>query len=292
MAKKRLEASNTEQSLSAAKRDFLITRAEEDLELAKERLDVEKSDDLEQIGKEAERELAQKRLAVDQGEVNWANMCLERLDTLLEWIAGQFTEIATEYASSSSRSQHRRDIIVGWEVYYVYMCQRLHAKQEQDVEWLQIRKQTEAEDARDDLRFPQERIRPLKALLAWIEREFPEIAVKYTPLSKDSSSNGDKKDQAQVQAQTLPLYSKLSPSESAYKASRSGIGKSIRHKGESAIERSLLSLAQPLKVSKPGQRRRRPLNQKLSTSHNGIRLLEGHASDIRQGSSMSAVRRK
>ncbi|KAF2178672.1 hypothetical protein K469DRAFT_718207 [Zopfia rhizophila CBS 207.26] len=126
-------------------------------------LEAEKSDELEQLNKEAEREHAQERLAIDQGKVNGANTRLEQLDTLLEWIAGQFAEIATEYASSSWVSQHNRDLLDGWERYYVYMRERLQARQERETELLQMawkREITEAEEARDDLLFSQERHNP------------------------------------------------------------------------------------------------------------------------------------
>ncbi|KAF2178440.1 hypothetical protein K469DRAFT_803217 [Zopfia rhizophila CBS 207.26] len=130
MAQKRLEVLRMEESLSAAARDMLITQAEEDLESAQKSLEAEKSDELEQLRKESERECAQSSLAHCQGAVNYANTRLEQLDTLLEWIAGQFAEIATEYASSSWGSQHNRDLLDGWERYYVYMRERLQAEQD------------------------------------------------------------------------------------------------------------------------------------------------------------------
>ncbi|KAF2182113.1 hypothetical protein K469DRAFT_791058 [Zopfia rhizophila CBS 207.26] len=142
--------------------------------------------------------------------------------------------------------------------YYIYMRERLHAKQDEDMTWfIQMgwKRGTEAEEARDDLLLLQERVRPLKALLAWIEREFPEIAAKYALFSQGSQSNDDHQDEATL------LYSKPSPNEPARKASRSDVvGKSTRCKGGSARERSPLDQVQPSKVSKPGQRRRRPLN--------------------------------
>ncbi|KAF2191287.1 hypothetical protein K469DRAFT_696982 [Zopfia rhizophila CBS 207.26] len=116
------------------------------------------------------------------------------------------------------------------------------------------------------------------ALLAWIEREFPQIAAKYAPSSQDSPSN-DNQDQDQV----VLLYSKSSPSEPARKASPSEMaGKSIRCKGESARKRSALSQAQLSKVSKPVQRRRSPLDQKLSTTRHGVWPPEGYANDVGQ----------
>ncbi|KAF2192905.1 hypothetical protein K469DRAFT_745360 [Zopfia rhizophila CBS 207.26] len=199
------------------------------------------------------------------GKVNYANTHLEQLDTLLEWITGQFAEIATEYASSSWGSQHNRDLLDGWERYYVY----IDAKDQPD----------EARLAWIERMHPQESVKWLKALLAWIEREFPQIAAKYAPSSQDSPSNGDNQDQDQV---VLP-YSKPSPSEPRRKASPSEMaGKSTRRKGEFARKRSALSQVQSSKVSKPVQRRRRPLDQKLSTTRHGVWPPEGHVNDVGQ----------
>ncbi|KAF2186090.1 hypothetical protein K469DRAFT_153811 [Zopfia rhizophila CBS 207.26] len=134
IAQKRLEVLRMEESLSAAARDMLITQAEGDLESAQKRLEADKSDDLEQLSKEYEGVSAQSSLAHCQGAVNYANTRLEQLDTLLELIAGQSAEIATEYASSSWGSQHNRDLLDGWERYYVYMRERLQAEQDRDAE--------------------------------------------------------------------------------------------------------------------------------------------------------------
>ncbi|KAF2189975.1 hypothetical protein K469DRAFT_51217 [Zopfia rhizophila CBS 207.26] len=277
MTQKRLEALGVEESLSAVARDLLITQAEEDLESAQKTLEAAKSDELEQLNKEAERKHAQEHLAIAQGKVNWANTRLEQLDTLLEWILGQFAEIATEYASSSWGSQQNRDLLDGWERYYVYMRERLQAKQDKDMTWFIQRgwkRGTEAEEARDDLLFPQERVRPLKALLTWIEREFPEIAAKYALFSQGSQSNDDGQDGV-----TVP-YSKPSPNKPARKASRSDVGKSTRRKGNSARERSALGQVQPSKVSKPDRRGRRPLDQKLGTTCHGVWPPEGRTNDV------------
>ncbi|KAF2191254.1 hypothetical protein K469DRAFT_367707 [Zopfia rhizophila CBS 207.26] len=155
------------------------------------------------------------------------------------------------------------------------MCERLQVEQDRD-----------AEDQPDEARLAwiermhlQESVKWLKALLAWIEREFPQIAVKYAPSSQDSPSNGDNQDQDQV---VLP-YSKPSPSEPRRKASPSEMaGKSTRRKGEFARKRSALSQVQSSKVSKPVQRRRRPLDQKLSTTRHGVWPPEGHVNDVGQ----------
>ena len=67
---------------------------------ARKRLEAEKSNELEQLLKEGEREFAQEALDIAQGSVNHANTLLKQLDSLLKWIAGQLAEIATVYASS------------------------------------------------------------------------------------------------------------------------------------------------------------------------------------------------
>ncbi|KAF2175813.1 hypothetical protein K469DRAFT_683422 [Zopfia rhizophila CBS 207.26] len=161
------------------------------------------------------------------------------------------------------------------------MQERLQARQEREIELLRRgskREHTEAEEARDDLLYPQERERPLKALLAWIKREFPQIAAKYAPSGQDSQSNGDHQHQDQA---VLP-YSKPSPSGPARKASPPGLaGKSTRRKVKSARERSPLSQVQPSKVYKRRQRKR-PLNQKRSTTRDGVWPPEGRANDVGQ----------
>lgn len=277
MAQKRLEVLRAEGSLSAATKNMLVEQAEEDLESVQKNLEAQKSDEMEQLRKEVQRDVAQSHLANCQGAVNYANIRLEQLDTLLKWIAGQFAEIATEYASSSWGSHHNRDLLEGWERYYVYMRERLQLEQDKDAEDLRsgwIREQTEAEEARDDLLFPQERVRPLKALLSWIEREFPEIASQHAPFIQDSQSHEGHWDEAN------PPYSKPLANELARKASP--LGKSTRRKGRSARERSPLSQVQASKVSKPGHRRRRPFNKKLSTTRHGMSSPEGHANDVGQ----------
>ncbi|KAF2259155.1 hypothetical protein CC78DRAFT_83114 [Lojkania enalia] len=225
MAQKRLDVLWVEESLSTAERNMLTEQAEEELESAQKRLEAEKSDELDQLSKESERETAQSNLAGCQGKVNYANARLEQLDTLLEWIAGQSTEVATEYASSS-----------------------------------------------------------------WIEREFPQIAAKYAPSNRDSQSNGTHQGQGQA---VLP-YLRPSPNEPARKASQLA-GNSTRCRRRSARERSPLSQVQPSKVSKPSQRRRRPLNQKRSTIRDGVWPPEGHANDVvqieEQGPPKVALRR-
>lgn len=278
IAQKRLNVLSVEKPPLTVEKDSMITQAEEDLESAQKRLESQKSEELEQLNKEVERTTAQARLRDQQRKVDSVNTRLKRLDTLLEWIAGQFTEIAMEYASSGWESQHNRDLLDGWEKYYVYMCERLQAAQERDAEeeaeWLQhdwLRERTEAEEARDDLRFPQERVRPLKALLAWIERELPEIAAKYAPSSQDSQSNGDHQGGDQA---SLP-HSKPSRIKSVRKASRSNGRKSTQRSGP-------LSQVQPSKVSKPIQRRRHPLNEKLNATRHAVWQPEGHANDAGQ----------
>jgi len=146
-------------------------------------------------------------------------------------------EIATEYAPSSWGSQHNRDLLKGWGKYYVYMRERFLRAQERDrTMLLRIgREYDEAEQAREDWLYPQDNVRPLKALLAWIERQFPEIAAKYAPFSQDGRPNDDHQDEA-----ALP-YSKPSLNEPARKASPSDVvRKSTRRKGGSARERSPL----------------------------------------------------
>ncbi|KAL5436036.1 hypothetical protein PMIN06_010957 [Paraphaeosphaeria minitans] len=297
-AQKRLNVLRVQRSLSAVEKGIMITQAEKDLESARKRLESQKSEELEQLLKEVERGRAQARLRKQQGKVDYANTRLKQLDTLLEWIAGQFAEITTEYASSGWESQHNRDLLDGWEKYYVYMRERLQATQERDAEdeaeWLQqgwLREQTEAEELRHDLRFPQGRVSPLKALLAWIEREFPEIAAKYAPSSQDSQSNGDH----QGGDQAILPHSKPSGIESARKASRLNGRKSTQRKGRPARKQSPLSQVPPSKVSKPIQRRRYPLNEKLNATRHAVWPPEDHANDVgqvkEQGQPKVAVRR-
>ncbi|KAF2834207.1 hypothetical protein M501DRAFT_990484 [Patellaria atrata CBS 101060] len=279
IAQKRLEVLGVEELLSTTERNILTEQAEEDLKSAQKRLEAEKSDEIEQLRKEAQRDVARSNLGSCQVSVNYANTRLERLDTLLEWIAGQSTEVATEYASSSWGSKHNRDLLDGWEKYYVYMRERLKRVNEQEETcFLEIeREKTKTEEVMNDLLCPQDRVRPLKALLAWVEREFPEIAAKYTPFSQDSQFNGNHQDQDRA---VLP-YSKPSPSGPVRNASLSSVaGKSTRPKRKSARERSPLSQVQPSKVFKSGQRRKRPLNQKLSTTCYGMGPPEGRTDNI------------
>ncbi|KAF2241936.1 hypothetical protein BU26DRAFT_162013 [Trematosphaeria pertusa] len=268
MAQKRLKVLRVEESRSAVEKDIMIAQAEEDLESAQKSLEAQKSDELDQLKREDQRVRAQEALATAQGNVSCANTRLEQLDTLLEWIAGQFADIATEYVSSSWGGKHNRDLLEGWEKYYAYMRERLQAKQDWQAKFLQYgwtKGRTEAEEARDDWLDPQERIRPIKALLAWIEREFPEIAAQYAPSSQDSPSSGDNQNQA-----ILPS-SKPSPSEAPHKASRlDRAGKRTPRKGKSAREQSPLHQVQLSKVSKPRQRGRRPPNQKRSTTRDSV----------------------
>ncbi|KAF2188839.1 hypothetical protein K469DRAFT_684140 [Zopfia rhizophila CBS 207.26] len=287
MAQKRLEVLRMEESLLAVEKDILITQAEEDLELAQKRLEAEKSDELE----------AQAGLAHCQGAVNWANTRLEQLDTLLEWIAGEFAEIATEYASSSWGSQHNRDLLEGWERYYVYMRERLQAEQDRVARIVQEELKGrvlkhERYLLQSEKSLVERKEEQFKALWTWVEREFPEIAAKYVPSSQDSQSNGDHQDQDKA---VLP-YLKQSPTEPVRKASPSDVvGKSTRRKRGSAREQSPLRRVRPSKVSKPGQRKRRPLNEKLSTTRHGLWPPDGHANDVgqieEQGPPKVAVRR-
>ncbi len=170
MAQKRSEMLRMEEALSAVERDILIAKAAEDLGSAQKRLQAETSEELEQLNRELERRRAQASLTQCQKAVDWVNTRLTQLDALLEWISGQF-----QYVSCNDGSLHNDDLVEEWKEYYVYMRERLQAKQDRDAEGLQsgwARKQTEVEEARDDRLIPQERVRPLKALLAWIEREF------------------------------------------------------------------------------------------------------------------------
>lgn len=260
MAQKRLEVSRVEESLSPAAREALVTKAEEELESAQKRLKAEKSDELEQLGKEAERMNALEALEIAQGSVNYAKTCLEQLDTLLAWIKEQFAEIATEYASSSRRS--KRALLESWEKYYVYMRERLQVERDRDAEWAQIgcaRKRTEAEEARDDLLFPQERVRPLKALLMWMEGEFPTIAAEHASPGDDSQIDSYQWNESD------PPRLKPSTKEPARKTSRKCTGR----EEESAKRRSPLRQVQLSKISKPGR------GKKSSTIRQGIRLPEG-----------------
>ncbi|KAF2181220.1 hypothetical protein K469DRAFT_692103 [Zopfia rhizophila CBS 207.26] len=281
MAQKRLVVLRIEESFSAAQRDMLIMQAEEDLESAQKRLEAEKSDELEQLNKEAQRENAREHLAIAQGKVNGANTRLEQLDTLLEWIVGQFAKITTEYASSSWGSQHNRELLEGWERYYVYMRKRLQEEQDRVAkrvqegvkEWPRESEHYWIQSQKELVERKEER---LKNLWAWVEREFPEIAAKYAPFSQDSQSNDDHQGKAD------PPYSKPSPNELARKASRSDVGKNTWRKRGSAKERSPLSQVQPSKVSKPSRRGRPPLNQKRSTTRDRVWLPKGHTNDTRQ----------
>jgi hypothetical protein len=283
ITQKRLNVLRFEKSLSDVKKDYMITRAEEDLESAQKRLKAEKSDELEQLSNGSAREHAQAVVASAQGKVNYAHTRLEQLDTLLEWIAGQFTEIATEYASSGWENQHNRDLLDGWEKYYAYMRERLQAAQGRVAEIVQ----EEAEGRmlkheRHLFQCEQGRVKhkeeEFKALWAWIKLEFPEIAVKYAPSGQDSQSNIDH----QGGDQAILPYSKPSPNESARKASRSNGGKSTQRKGRPARKQSPLSQVQPSKVSKPIQRRRHPLNEKLNATRHAVWPPKSHTNDAEQ----------
>ncbi|KAF2195577.1 hypothetical protein K469DRAFT_681873 [Zopfia rhizophila CBS 207.26] len=255
----------------------LLERAAEVVEYKKKILEARK-----------EAEIAQKRLEALRIEESLSSaerdMLIEQAEEDLE--SAQKRLEAEKSDELDWGSQHNRDLLEGWERYYAYIRERLQAKQDEDMTWfIQMgwRRGTEAEEARDDLLFPQERVRPLKALLAWIEREFPEITAQYAPFNNDHLDEAD------------PSYSKPSPNEPAPKASQSDVGKSIRRKGGSARKRSPLSQVQPSKVSKPCQRRKRPLNEKLSTTRHAVWPPEGHANDIGQveerGPPKAAVRK-
>ncbi|KAF2004351.1 hypothetical protein P154DRAFT_616917 [Amniculicola lignicola CBS 123094] len=164
---------------------------------AKRCLKAQKPDTFEQLN-------GAERTQEQQHDVNTR---LEQLDALLEWITGQAAKIATEYAHATDSG---RDVLKGWEKYYAYMRERLQVKQDQEDEWWRrgwTKGRTETEEKRDDLLYPKERVRPIKALLAWIEREFPKIAAQY----------GIRKQRNGKSAQERPPLSQLQPSKGKLK---------------------------------------------------------------------------
>lgn len=279
LAQKRLNVLNVEKSLSDIEKTIMITQAKKDLESAHRRLEFQKSGDFEQLNKEVERTRAQARLGEQQKKVDGANKCLKELDTLLEWIAEQVTEIATEHASSGWESQHNRDLLDGWERYYVYMRERLQAAQDD----VARRVQEEAEGRMPkherglferDKCGVERKEEQFETLWAWIRREFPEIAAKYAPSSHDSQSDVDHQSADQA---TLPY-----------------VRRSARRKGRSARKQSPLSQVQPSKVSKSIQGRRRPINERLNATRHAVWQPEG-ANDVgqvkEQRQAKAAVRR-
>ena len=92
-AQKKVEASRADGSPDSAKRAALIGRTEQDLELARQSLEAEKSARFEQLNKELERDQVQTALQRRSRSVDWAQKRLEEHDALLQWIAGQTAEI-------------------------------------------------------------------------------------------------------------------------------------------------------------------------------------------------------
>jgi hypothetical protein len=264
MAQKRLEVVRVEESISAAERNMWTKQAEDNLESAHKSLEAEQSEELAQLNRESLRSHARQVLASAQGKVNYANTLLRQLDTLLECITGHFAEIAAD-APTSWWGQHNRDLLDGWERYYVYMRERLQEAQKSYATANSWMRKPDASILQKKIYLEGKEER-FKALWAFVEREFPEIAAK---LSNDHHQNEI----------DLP-YSKPSPSGPACKTSRSDVGKDTRRKGRSAREPSPLSQVQPSKVSKPGQRKRRSVNQKLSTARHGEWPPKRHTNNV------------
>ena len=214
--------------------------------------------------KETERCQAQSILQGHKDDVFCAERKLDRHDTLLEWIAAQFSEMSSAYAPSSQEDRHDRDLLDGWEGYYVLMREKLQevqekrAKRAQDSFWSRIPPDSEAEQAYCERRWPMEYEKPLKALLDWIKQEFPEIDAKSASFKQ---SDGDHP------ARATAFDSQTTSSEPACKALQvDAAGKSAQRRRKTARERSPLSQIQSSKVSKPGQKKRRPLDQKSSNT--------------------------
>lgn len=281
--RKRLEILRVGDLVPTDERDSKMKRVEEDLESAQKSLEAEQSDDLDQLKKEYERRTAQEAVEASERKVDYANLCLARVDTRLQEIAGQFAEIATEYASSGWESQHNRDLLDGWEKYYVYMRERLQATQDHVAELVQ-----EQVDCRmrkrgyDDAPFIQlekdqakEKEEEFKALWSWGRREFPEIAAKHSLSIHDTQSNGDH--------------------QAGDQASQPKGGKSIQRKGRPSRKQSPLSQVQPSKVFKPIQKRRKSVNAKLNATRHAVGPPEDHPNHVEQikeqESPKNAVRR-
>ncbi|KAF2175807.1 hypothetical protein K469DRAFT_683418 [Zopfia rhizophila CBS 207.26] len=97
-------------------------------------------------------------------------------------------------------SQHNRDLLEGWERYYVYMRERLQAEQDRVAGMVQEElkgwvPKHERYLLQSEKSLVERKEEQFKALWTWVEREFPEIAAKYVLSSQDSQSNGDHQDQ-------------------------------------------------------------------------------------------------
>ena len=196
---KSLEALKADESLEASKKADLISRAEKDLDLMQKRLEAETSDDLERLGKEFERNGRRPYLQGRVEDVAHAKRCLQRLDTLLEWIAAQFPEMCTVYTPSSQESQHDRDLLAGWEGYYTLMREKLQrvresqAYEQQSSFWSSGAMWSESEQAEMERKYPMDHEKTLTTLLKWIEQEFPETVEDDAPLNQ---SDGNYQNQA------------------------------------------------------------------------------------------------
>jgi hypothetical protein len=183
MAQRRLDVLSSEK-MPAARRRIMIMQAEEELEAAEKTLVAEQTSDFGLAKREAERRHTQQTLALIRGKLSNIETCLKQLDNLLEWITGQSADIATEYALPVWKRHHQRRLLEGWEKYYFYMHRKLltaEAKQDEKVGRLRQgwqKEQTKERELLADAWCPQERVRPLQALVAWIEKEFPKIAAR------------------------------------------------------------------------------------------------------------------
>jgi len=184
--------------------------------------------------RETERAHAHTALAIARGKQSFASARLEELNSLLEWIVGQSAEIAG-FGSNC-------DLLKGWEKFYVYIRERLQEKEERDAGYRSSGwpvEQTEAEEAMDDMLFPQQRTNPMKALLVWIEREFPQIAAQYAPKPPSNGPACETTSFLVMEGESTKCVRKLSS------------------------KRAQLSQVHPSKVSKPGRKDRRTLTERF-----------------------------
>jgi hypothetical protein len=255
-AQKRLDVLTSGKLQSSIERKFMIKQAEEELMDAR-RILVKVSNELDQLSKEAERKNAEQVLAIYRGKLDGAKVRLEQLDSLLEWIVEQSEDVGTE------DKQHNRDLLKGWEKCYAYMHRELRRMQAMQDDMPEMPKRLT--QLNDDSENSQELVRPYTALLAWIEREFPELEAE--SCVRDNSSHWNRDDL---------MHLKSSPDRLTNKASR-----------RKTSSQGLVLTDQPSKASKPFSRQNRQRKNKSSA----VCCVKGAERAKEQESPKVAVRR-
>jgi hypothetical protein len=195
LARKRLDVLREQAAFSAVAKEMLISQAEDDLQSAQRTLQAEILDEMEEMNKQVKSADAREALTVAQGRVDSITICLEQLDALVEWVAGQILETDPRY--TLRWHQHDHDLLDSWTEYYIHMRDRLtsgHARGDDDP-WI-------------EQMHPDKTKKRLQALLIWIERALPDFTLPQPNLSSKTPSRRMRKSR-QKQAPTsedAPLH--------------------------------------------------------------------------------------